>query len=131
MNSIGIPRSMNETVFTEAYEWSASKIVEILLSIFNIVLVTPWFIYNIWYKRYGANHRKTLINQFTVSMFYYAAFYNLFGQPLEVIILAFGPFPIQLCYFRKFVRGVMQCDQIGQNFDVWLLFCLSNIYMFS
>jgi len=62
MNSIGIPRSMNEPVYAEVYEWSASKIAEIVLSIFNIVLVTPWFIYIIWYERYGANHRGTLIN---------------------------------------------------------------------
>jgi len=40
-------------------------------------------------------------------MFYYAVFYKLFGKTMELIILAFGPFPIQLCYFRKFVRGVI------------------------
>ncbi len=54
--------SLNETVFTAVYEWSASKTLNIVLSISSIFLITPWLLYIIWYERYGANHRRTLIN---------------------------------------------------------------------
>jgi hypothetical protein len=99
-------RSLNETVFTAVYEWSASKIIEILLSTFSIFFMTPLIIYLIWYERFGTSHR-TLINQFVASQFYYAVLFNFLGQPLDIIITAFGPFGSETCHFRKFVRGIL------------------------
>jgi hypothetical protein len=99
--------NVNETVFTEIYEWSPFKIIEIFISISSIFFVTPWLLYFIWYERYGDNHRRTLINQFASSQFYYAVFYNILGQALDVIITAFGPFEFYLCYIQQFIRGVV------------------------
>jgi hypothetical protein len=99
--------SLNETVFTAVYEWSASKTLNILLSICSILFITPWLYYMIWYERYGANHRRTLINQFAASHSYYAVFYILVGQSLEVMLTTFGPFGDYACHFQEFLQGVM------------------------
>jgi hypothetical protein len=48
------PGTLNETVFTAVYEWSASKILEILISIFGTLFITLWLLYIIWYEKYGA-----------------------------------------------------------------------------
>jgi hypothetical protein len=99
--------NLSETAFTAVYEWSSSKIINVLLSIFSILFITPWLFYIIWYEKYGANHSRTLINQFAASHFYYAIFYNVVGQTLEVIITSFGPFGGYVCHFQEFIRGVM------------------------
>lgn len=81
----------------------------------------------IWYERYGDNHRRTLINQFVASHFYYAAFYNIFGQTLDEVITAFGPFGTQLCYFHMYIKGVITF-QLVQLFNS--IFTVKYIYIF-
>jgi hypothetical protein len=119
--------NVNETTFTAFYEWSPSKIIEILLSILSIFLVTPWLMYIIWYERYGDNHRRTLINQLVASQFYYWVFYNLFGQSLDVAITAFGPFGSQLCYIQLCIREVVGF-QLIQLYTY--IFTIKYIYIF-
>jgi hypothetical protein len=118
---------VNETIFIAVYEWSPSKIIEILLSILSIFLVTPWLMYIIWYERYGDNHRRTLTNQLVASHFYYLVFYNLFGQSLDVAITAFGPFGPQICYVQKFTKGVLTF-QLIQLFTS--IFTVKYFYIF-
>jgi hypothetical protein len=119
--------SLNETVFTAVYEWSMPKILNIVLSIFSIFLITPWLLYIIWYERYGANHRRTLINEFVASHFYYAVFYILVGQSLEVILTTFGPFGDYVCHFQEFLQGVMTF-QFLQIFT--FIFSVKYFYIF-
>jgi hypothetical protein len=54
-------------LFTSVYELSASKVLEVVLSMLNITAVTPFMYLIIWYERYGANHNRTLVNQFATS----------------------------------------------------------------
>lgn len=119
--------NLSETAFTAVYEWSSSKIINILLSIFSILFITPWLFYIIWYEKYGANHRRTLINQLAASHFYYAIFYNVVGQTLEVIITSFGPFGGHVCHFQEFIRGVVTF-QLIQLFT--FIFTVKYFYIF-
>jgi hypothetical protein len=119
--------NLNETMFTAVYEWSPSKIIEILLSILNTFLVTPWLMYIIWYERYGDNHRRTLINQLLASHFYYAVFYSIFGQSLDVAITAVGPCGSLLCYLQQYIRGVVTF-QLIQLFTS--IFTVKYFYIF-
>ncbi len=102
---------LNETVFTAVYEWNASKISEILVSLINIVVVTPFAYYIIWYERFGANHRRTLINQLVASICLYLVVYNVFVQSMDIAVTALGPFNFSFCHFRRFVRSILifQC----------------------
>ena len=120
-------------VFTAVYEWSVSKSVEILLSVFNILMVTPWMAFVIWFERFGSSHRRTLINQLVASMFYYAVFYGWIGQAMDIIIASFGPFGPGLCHLQKFIRGVMVLQLVQlQTFIItvkyFYIFILKNPY---
>jgi hypothetical protein len=57
----------SRVLFTAVYESNASKMAEVLLSLVNIFAVTPFMYLIIWYERYGANHNRTLVNQFATS----------------------------------------------------------------
>jgi len=102
---------LNETVFTAVYEWNASKISEILVSLINIIVVTPFAYYIIWYERFGANHRRTLINQLVASICLHLVVYNVFVQSMDIAVTALGPFNFSFCHFRRFVRSILifQC----------------------
>jgi hypothetical protein len=44
--------SVNVTEFCAVYELTSSKVLEVSLSLINILLVTPWIIFIIWYQCY-------------------------------------------------------------------------------
>ena len=120
------------TVFTSIYAWNSSKIIGILISLFNILFVTPFFCYIIWYERYGANHRRTLINQFVASNCYYAIAYLVIVQSLDVVTSAFGPFSIgqlgfAFCHVKRFIRSVI-VFQVIQTIAATIL--IKYIYIF-
>jgi len=46
--------SVNVTEFCAVYELTSSKVLEVSLSLINILLVTPWIIFIIWYQCYKA-----------------------------------------------------------------------------
>jgi hypothetical protein len=99
--------ALNVTVFTAVYEWNASKISEILVSLINIIVVTPFAYYIIWYERFGANHRRTLINQLAASICLYLVVYNVFVQSMDIAVTALGPFNFSFCHFRRFARSIL------------------------
>jgi hypothetical protein len=59
--------SESKVVFTAVYEWNAIQAVEVVASLVNIFCVTPFMYFITWYEKYGANHNRTLINQFVAS----------------------------------------------------------------
>jgi hypothetical protein len=67
------------------------------------------------------------INAFVASHFYYAVFYNVFGQTTNVISTAFSPFTVYFCYFQEFIRGVM-AFQLIQLFT--FIFTSKYFYIF-
>ena len=107
------PGHPNEIIFTAVYDWTASKVLEVLLSVTNVVLLTPLYIYIIWYERYGTGHRRTLINQLVAAQCGYAAFYNLIGIPLHIFIAIFGPVGTSVSHVQQFLGDVVafQCVQ--------------------
>jgi len=58
---------------------------------------------------------------------YVAVFYNIFGQPLDVIITAFGPFGSQICYAQQYIRGVATFQFIQLSTSI---FTVKYFYIF-
>jgi hypothetical protein len=84
-------------------------------------------IYIIWYEQFADNHRRTIINQLVSSQVYIAVFYNIFGQSLDVIITAFGPFGSLLCYFQQYIRGIATFQFIQLSTTI---FTIKYLYIF-
>ena len=94
-----------EIVFRAVFDWNASKTIEIFASLINIVFVSPFYFYVVWYERFGANHQRSLINQLLASVCASGVAYNVFVQTLDILVTAFGPFSFMFCHFRRLVRS--------------------------
>ena len=101
------------TFFVSIYAWTISKSLGIVFSFISILFITPFFYFVIWYERYGANHKRTLINQFAASTCYYAIAYNLLTQSLEIVLSLFGPMGYGFCHLHRIIKAVIiiQCVQ--------------------
>ena len=95
----------DDVIFQTVFEWNASKIIEILASAINVIFVSPFYYYAIWYEKVGANHSRSLINQLVSSICASGLAYILFTQTLDIMVTAFGPFSFLFCHFRRLVRS--------------------------
>jgi hypothetical protein len=116
------------TIFVAIYDWTLSKYIFLFLSFINILFITPFFYYIIWYERYGANHKRTLINQFAASTCYYAMAYNLVAQSMEIVLLLFGPMGFGFCHLHRIIKAgiVQQSVQIQTSIAV-----VKYLYIFN
>ena len=95
----------DDIIFQTVFEWNASKIIEILTSLMNVIFVAPFYYYAIWYEKVGANHCRSLINQLVSSICTSGLAYILFAQTLDIMVTAFGPFSLMFCHFRRLMRS--------------------------
>lgn len=95
----------DDVIFQTVFEWNASKIIEIWASVINVIFVSPFFYYAIWYEKFGANHCRSLINQLMSSICASCLAYILFVQTLDTMVTAFGPFSLMFCHFRRLIRS--------------------------
>ena len=95
----------DDVIFHTVFEWNASKIIEILASLMNVIFVAPFYYYAIWYEKVGANHCRSLINQLVSSSCASGLAYILFAQSLDIMVTAFGPFSLMFCHFRRLLKS--------------------------
>ena len=92
MSSRGFADEADDNQFySNLYTPDWSMVLAILVSLLNIVVVTPISYSITWYERFGSEHRRTLLNQLVASICWNIIGSNLTSLPLEIFLTVFGP----------------------------------------
>jgi hypothetical protein len=79
----------NGNIFDGVYEMRTSKVIGIIISMINIIIISPAMYYIIWYEKYEINGIRSLINQFASSGCWVTFVFNILIQTTEVM-MSFG-----------------------------------------
>ena len=103
----------NESLFfVEFYEFNVSKVSAITASCIFIFLISPISFLVIWYEKFGSAHNRTLINQFVTSTAWCCVAYSVFGQIPELLLIIFGPFNENFCFFHSVAKNTILTQMV-------------------
>jgi len=76
----------NGNIFDGVYEMRTSKVLGIIISMINIVIISPAMYYIIWYEKYEINGVRSLINQLASSGCWVTFIFNILIQTTKVMM---------------------------------------------
>jgi len=96
----------DKTGFANLYDYDTSLKIGIFFSLLNMVTTTPLLYSITWYVKYGTNHHNTLLNQLIAVTCWNGIVYNIFSEPLQILVTSFGPFDEWVCFVQMIVKNI-------------------------
>ena len=92
-------------------------------------IVIPILLYSIiWFEKFGADNKRTLVNKFTSSGIWCAIEYLLFVQTIDIIRFLYGPLPKHVCFWVRIVKNAI-FQQMFLFFDMIILSRYAYIFL--
>jgi hypothetical protein len=97
----------NGNIFDGVYEMRTSKVIGIIISMINILIISPAMYYIIWYEKYEINGVRSLINQFASSGCWVTFVFNILILTTEVMMAFRTTNHESFCFVHLMIKNTL------------------------